>query len=186
MNWSTAGVLNPWTTVFVGGAGSDKWLQIGGKEFPFGVGLTTMNIVYPLNSGPLSQTNTQNAFMKPAGYLRVAPQNPKMGLNTVGGPTGSPYDDWLFEGSYLISGDSGPISLRFIANITDVARMHTNFCELLACDIALGVCQTITQSDAKLNSIRMSKRDALDNALVDGIENGWVDPPQDDLIAVRL
>jgi hypothetical protein len=145
-----------------------------------------MNIVYPLSSGPSTQPSSNNAFMKPAGYLRVAPQNPKSGLNNLGGPTGSPYDDWLFEGSYLISSDSGPIPLRFIANITDVARMHTNFCELLACDIALAVCQTITQSDAKLNSIRISKRDALDNALVDGIENGWTDPPMDDLIAVRL
>jgi hypothetical protein len=164
----------------------DPRLQIGGREFPFGVGLTTLNIVYPLNSGPLSQTNTRNAFMKPAGYLRIAPQNPKMGLNMVGGPTGSPYDDWLFEGRFLISGASGPLPLRFVANITDVARMHTNFYELLACDIALAVCTTITQSDAKLQSIRVAKRDALDNALVDGIENGWVDPPVDDLIAVRL
>jgi hypothetical protein len=186
VHWSTAGVLNPWTTVFVGGAGSDKWLQLGGKEFPFGVGLTTLNIVYPLNSGPSSQLSTRNSYMKPAGYLRIAPQNPKSGLQSLGGPTGNSYDDWLFEGRFLISGESGPLPLRFIANVTDVALMHTNFCELLACDIALAVCQTITQSDAKLNSIRQSKRDALDNALVDGIENGWVDPPEDDLIAVRL
>jgi hypothetical protein len=77
IHWTNTGVLVPWTTVFVGGAGSDKWLQIGGLEFPMGVGLTTLNIVYPAGAGPSSQLNSNNVFLLPAGYLRSAPQNPK-------------------------------------------------------------------------------------------------------------
>ena len=59
VHWTNTGVLNPWTTVFVGGTGSDKWLLIGGSAFPSGVGLATLNIVYPLSSGPASQSDQQ-------------------------------------------------------------------------------------------------------------------------------
>src|SRR5260221_165945 len=50
-SWTNTGVLNPWTTVFVGGAGSDKWLEIGGKGIPPRVGPTPPKTAFPPGSG---------------------------------------------------------------------------------------------------------------------------------------
>jgi hypothetical protein len=175
-----------WTITFVGGAGSDKWLQIGGAEFPFGVGLTTLNIVYPAGAGPSWQSTSRNVFLKPAGYLRLAPQNPKPGINPLGGPSGVGYDDWEMEGEYLVSSDCGPITLRFVADFTDVARMDANFCEGVAARIALAVIDTMTQSAAQMQVVQgVFKKWESDALTIDGIESGYVDPPDDDFITVR-
>ncbi len=185
-HWTNTGVLSPWTTVFVGGTGSDKWLLIGGTAFPNGVGLTTLNIVYPQGTGPSSQSTANNAFRLPAGYLRLAPQNPKPGMGPNGGPAGVNYSDWLIEGEYLISHDLGPIPLRFIANVSDVRRMHTMFCEGLAARIGLEVCEPITQSSAKVGTIgKIYDRWISEAGMVDAIEDGYEDPPEDELISVR-
>jgi hypothetical protein len=185
--WTNTGVLNPWTTVFIGGVGSDKWLQIGGAEFPSGVALTTLNLVYPLGTGPSTDASTRNAFLLPAGFLRRAPQNPKPGLNLLGGPTGSTYDDWLLEREYIITSDTGPIPLRFVADMQDVTRMDPMFCEGLAARIGLSVCEPLTQSSAKLQMIGKIYTEWMTQArTVNAIEDEYDDPPDDDLITVRL
>jgi hypothetical protein len=177
-----------WTTSFVGGAGSIKWLQIGGAEFPFGVGLKTLNIIYPLGSGPSTQTVTRNVFKLPAGFLREASQNPKSGVTTwLGGPSGITYNDWVLENGYLLTSDGGPIPYRFGANVTDVTRMDPMFCEALAARVAFEVCETITQSTAKLSAIARTYDEWRDNAVVvNAIEQGTDQPPDDDYVTCRL
>jgi hypothetical protein len=187
VNWTATGILNPWTTVFVGGAGSDKWLQIGGTEFPSGVGLTTLNIVYPLGSGPWWQASTKNAFYLPASFLCIAPQNPKAGLSVVGGPIDPGYNDWLIESGFLISAETGPIVLRFVGDVTDVRKMHSMFCEGLAARVGFEVCEVLTQSTAKLGAIsKIYDRWISEAGTVDAIEQGYTDVPEDDLVTVRL
>ena len=187
VHWTNTGVLNPWTTVFVGGTGSDKWLLIGGVGFPNGVALQTLNLIYPIGAGPAWQQTTRNVFVLPAGYLRKANQNPKSGLNWLGGPSGVTYSDWLVENGFLISGYVGPIGLRFVANITDVSRMDTMFCEGLAARIALEVCEPVTQSSAKLGVIaKIYDKWITDAGVVDAIESDFEDSPDDDYITVRL
>jgi len=147
----------------------------------------TLNIVYPVGAGPSSQSTTKNVYRVPAGYLRQTSQNPKPGINNLGGPSGSGYLDWLVEGKYLISSDVGPIPFRFIANITDVARMHTMFCEGLAARIGLEVCETLTQSTTKLGTIaKIYDRWISEAGMVDAIEDGYTDPPDDELISCRI
>lgn len=175
-----------WTTTFTGGSGSVNWLEIGGSDFPSGVALSTLNIVYPLGAGPAPDTFSKNAFLLPAGFLRRAPQNPKTGLIPLGGPSGTYYDDWTIEGRFLISAETGPIPLRFVANITDVSKMNTVFCEGLALRVGIEVCQSLTQSEAKLAVIE-KKYELWENRAktIDGIEDGWVEPPDDEFISVR-
>jgi len=186
VHWTSTGVLNPWTTVFVGGTGSDKWLLIGGTGSPSGVALTTLNIVYPIGVGPSSQSTTLNAYRLPCNFLRLCAQNPKTGLNNLGGPSGNPYNDWLVEGDYLISCDVGPIPLRFVANFTDVSRMKAMFCEALAARVALEVCETVTQSTAKLGVIaKVYDRWITRAGVANILEDGFVDQSEDDLISVR-
>jgi hypothetical protein len=186
-HWTNTGVLNPWSTVFIAGSGSDKWLQIGGTGFPAGVTLTKLNIIYPLTAGPPTQSTSKNAFLLPAGYLRKAPQNPKPGISPLGGPSGVVYDDWLIENGFLVSAQTGPITLRFVANFTDVSRMHTTFCEGLAARIALAICDAITQDKGQLELVaKIFKQWESDAITIDGIENDYTDPPDDDYVTVRL
>ncbi len=186
-HWTNTGVLAPWTTVFVGGAGSVKWLEIGGAEFPNGVALTTLNITYPLGSGPSSQSETRNVFRKPAGYLRHAAQDPKAGSTSyLGAPTNSLYNDWLFEGKYIVTACSGVIVLRFVADVQDVSEMKSMFCEGLAARIATEVCEPLTQSTAKLGAIaQVYNKVIIEARTVNAIEAGAEEPPLDDWLAVR-
>jgi hypothetical protein len=186
VHWTNTGILNPWTTVFVGGSGSLNWLLIGGSGFPAGVGLTTLNIVYPVGAGPCSDPTTNNVYRLPSGYLRLAPQNPKPGIPALGGPSGIGYSDWLVESDYLITADSS-VTLRFVADITDVSRMHTMFCEGLAARIGLEVCESVTQSTAKLTTIaKIYDRWISDAGEVDAVEDGFTDAPDDDYVTVRF
>lgn len=186
VHWLNTGVLNPWTTVFVGGSGSVNWLQIGGTEFPSGVTLSRLNVAYPTGSGPSSQPSTKNIYVLPASYLRLAPQNPKPGFEWLGGPVGKAYNDWLIESMFLISSETGPITLRFCANITDVSRMHAMFCEGLAAKIGVEVCETLTQSSAKVQMLAAKYKEYMGRAkIVDAIEEGYDEQPDDTFIAVR-
>lgn len=185
VHW-TPGGLNPWTTVFVGGSGSLNWLEIGGVDFPGGVALTTLNIVYPIGTGPSTQSSTMNVFMLPASFLRPAPLNPKLPQAFLGGPSGVRYDDRTYENGYLCTSDGGPVTLRFVANITDVRAFDTMFCEGLAARIALEVVETLTQSGAKLQAIAGEYQKFMSEArLVNSIEDAWIDQPDDDYISVR-
>lgn len=185
-HWQSTGVLNPWTTVFIGGTGSLNWLQIGGAEFPAGVSLSPLAIVYPLGSGPSWQSSTKNAFKLPASYLRKAPQNPKPGVNNLGGPSGSWSNDWELESGFIVSSDAGPIVLRFVADVSDVTLMDDMFCEGLAARVALEVCEPLTQSSDKLKTIAALYKQAISDArTANGIETGTVDPPEDDYLLCR-
>jgi hypothetical protein len=186
-NWTNTGVLSPWTTAFTGGTGSLKWLQIGGAEFPNGVTLATLTNVYPIGSGPASQSGTLNVYRMPAGFLRFAPQDPKAGSsNALGAPTNRLYEDWNPESDFMVSADAGPIRLRFVADVTDVRKMDDMFCETLGARIGLEVCEPLTQSREKIVTIagkyKQSERDAI---AINGIETGPVEPALDDFLACR-
>lgn len=187
VNWQNSGVLNPWTTVFVGGSGSSKWLQIGGAEFPMGVTVAPLNIIYPIGTGPYSQSSTQNVYRLPNGYLRTAPQYPKIGAATaLGGPSGITYNDWTFEGDYIVSSDVGPIMFRFVADVTDVSKFDDMFCEGMAARVALVVCEPLTQSSSKLGAIMRIYDEFMESArTANAIENGADVPPDDSYISCR-
>jgi len=187
INWTSTGTLCPWTTVFVGGSGSLNWLEIGGAEFPNGVGLATLNIQYPLGSGPSSQSDTRNVYRMPAGFLKEAPQTPKDGSATwMGAPTNSIYNDWEIENHYIVTRCNGVIILRFVADVQDVRKMKSMFCEGLAARIAEEVCEPLTQSGSKLGAITAAYAKAMSEArTVNAIEAGSEEPPLDDYLACR-
>jgi hypothetical protein len=186
-HWTNTGILNPWTTSFVGGSGSVNWLQIGGAEFPSGVTLRSPNKLYPMEIGPATQFTARHLYVLPGNYLRKAPQNPKKGIPYLGGPSGVAYDDFLIEGKFLSTGNKGPLVFRFVADITDVTKMHSMFCEGVAMRIGIEVCEILTQSGPKLQTIAAAYKKWMTEAgTVDAIEDGFVDPPDDDYISVRF
>lgn len=187
VHWTNTGVLNPWTTVFTQGAGNQQWLQVGGAASPSGVALNKLDIVYPVGSGPASQTFTRNVYRLPNGFLKRAPQNPKAGIVPwLGGPGGPWPSDWIFEGNYLVTAQASPIVLRFVADLTDVTQMSDMFCEGLACRIAESLCETLTQSTAKQAEVRISYAMVMGEArTANAIETGSEEPQEDEYITVR-
>lgn len=145
-------------------------------------------ILWPAGVGPLSEPLTKNAYVLPSGYMRRAPEDPSAGrISFMGFPTNLPATDWIFEGNLMLTMDSGPVMLRFIADVTDVLLMDDLFCEGLASRIALEVCEPLTQSNAKIQTIASEYKQFMGDARgVNAIENGAVPPPLDDYIMARF
>ncbi len=81
-----------------------------------------------------------NAFPVPVDFLRLI-KRPWIG------------QDWtieLHEGAIaILTNDSAPLDLRYIAKVTNAALFDPSFVEMLACKIAWHTCEDITQSNTK-------------------------------------
>ena len=191
LNQDNAPASSPsqWTTTFTLGGGNSLWILLGAPvDFPNGVGLTALRVIYPVGCGPLSQSWTKNVYRLPANYLRKAPQQPKAGVwSWLGAPGNLTSTDWTIEGDYMTTWNSSAIVYRFICDVEDVGKFPDMFCEALACRVALEVCEPITQSTAKLQIITQEYKKFVGDAIMqNAIEVGPVTPPLDDLIACRL
>lgn len=180
VHWTNTNVANGWSRSPTLTPSSIKWL-------PLVATLANLTFIYPIASGPSSQTTTRNVYRLPAGYLSTAPQFAKAGaVSYLGAPSGLAYTDWEYDGDYIVSADVGPIVLRFVADIVKVTAMDDMFCEGLACRVAEAVCEPLTQSSAKLASIASEYTKFMGEARTkNAIEEGWEDPPVDDYIACR-
>lgn len=158
------------------------WLRLDGAT------VTSLEFAYPLGSGPVSQPNSRNVFRLPVGFLREATQDPKAGgTSYLGAPWGLAYDDWEYENGYIISSSAGPFIYRFVCDASDVLTFDPMFAEMLACRIAIEVCERLTQSDSKLSNIASAyNKFGVEARLVNGIETGPSEPPVDDYIAARV
>jgi hypothetical protein len=175
--WITCGPVDAPTIAL---ASNINWLPI-----PATVKSTVA--AYPIGAGPVQEASTRNAFKLPNGYLREAPQDPTQGaVSYLGAPGGLTYSDWVFEGGYLTSRMSQVILLRFIADITDVRCMDDMFCEGLAARIALEICEPITQDLGKAQKCAAEYNRIMGEArIVNAIESGSDQPPEDDYISCR-
>jgi hypothetical protein len=162
--------------------------QVGQDWIHINAAVRYQRFQYPVGAGPRRQTSTRNIFRLPSGFLREAPQDPKAGATSyLGAPSGLGQDDWEFESTYITSMDQEVIVLRFVADIQDVSIMDPMFCEGLGARIGIEVCEPLTQSDAKLNTISQIYKTFMGDArAVNGIETGSVEPPLDDYISCRL
>ena len=179
VHWTNTGVLNPWTTVITRGGGSTNWLILG-------CALNEVPTQYPLGAGPSTLNTSRNAYRLPANYLRKANQNPKVPIAWLGGPSGNSDTDWQFEDDYIVTSQALPIVFRFVADFTDVKRMHSMFCYGVAARIALQIQPTVTQSGAKLADVgRAYDRFMAEARLVDAMEDDFDQQPDDEWISVR-
>lgn len=166
---------------------SSNWLAVNGTT-------ATLQIFYPLGTGPRVDQTSANAFRLPHGYLRRAPSEPKGGHYYYDGVAlGPPQEDWVFDGDYIISRDSGPLMLRFVANMVDVTDFDPMFCEALGARIAQECASRIVQPQdgwTVQDAVRQANahyRDEISQAgIVNGIESGAVSPMVDDWITVRF
>lgn len=178
--WANTNAPAAWTNVPALYPASQFWL-------PLYCGLTNLFISYPIGAGPSENATSKNAYYLPNGYLRLAPQNPKQGSTSfLGAPSAAPYNDWEFEGPFLITTDLPLIILRFVADVTSVTAMDDMFCEGLSCRVAMAVAEPLTQSTAKLGAVGSLYKMFMGEArLVNAIEEGATEPPEDDYISCR-
>lgn len=176
-----------------GGMSGQHWLDLGGKggvepnPEVYGVTLKSLVLPYPLGTGPSSDNNTKNVYRLPYGFLREAPQDPKAGSSSyLGAPSGLSYNDWTFGGDYFTSVDGDLIVFRFVADIEAVPEMDQMFCEGFACRLAMELAEPLTQSTEKLTVIGQVYTKFMSEArIVNGIETGSTEPPEDDYITCR-
>ena len=86
-----------------------------------------------------------NAFQLPSDCLRILPPYPEDNLNDL---------DWQIEGRKLLTDETAPLYLRYIARIEDPNAMAPSFREALACRIALELAEQLTQSNTKKEGLR--------------------------------
>ncbi len=141
---------------------------------PVGVGMTWNGLaqgIYPL----------------PNGFLRLGAPDPRSaGVSVLPVSGGVPSTDWSLESNYIVTSSTTPLFLRFVANISDVSAMDPLFCEGLAARVAYEVCETLTQSNIKLQAIASAyQRFMRDARLVNLIEIGSSEPEEDEYELTR-
>lgn len=176
VHWATLPVANQPDT-----RAGQNWLKLDAA-------VQAINFVYPVGAGPAFQPENYNVYFLPYGFLRQAPQNPKAGaVSFLGGPSGNQYPDWVFNGQFILTRQAPLILLRFAADIANVQDMDTMFCEGLSCRVAMEICEALTQSTAKLQSIGSEYKQFMGDArAVNGIEQGPTEPYEDDFISCRI
>lgn len=180
-HWTATGNPNAWAKLPEQYQSSTKWM-------PLFASVRSLNLQYPIGCGPVSQSSTRNVYKLPHGFLREAPQNPKAGnVSYLGAPGADHYRDWVFENGYICTADSTPFVYRFVADITDVTKMDDMFCEGLAARMAFETCEKLTQASDKKKLIGAAYTQWMTEARrVNAIEQGPVEPPEDDYIACRV
>jgi hypothetical protein len=145
------------------------------------------NIQYPIGAGPFSDLSTRNVYQLPNGYLKTAPQAPKAGSTLyLGAPGGLSYTDWEFNGNYIVTMSTGVIVFRFAADIQDPTQMDAMFVEGFSACIGMEVEEPIKQSTSKLTVLAGEYKIAMSEArIVNGIEQGPTEPPEDNYIQCR-
>lgn len=145
------------------------------------------NFIYPIGAGPLSDIQTLNVFKLPYGFVRVAPQAPKQGSYMfLGAPSALAYSDWNFESNYFTSVQAGPIPFRFAAAVSDPNEFDPMFIDGFSARLAFELCERLTQSSAKKAELGGTYNKFMSEArIVNGIETGPVEAPEDTYLTVR-
>jgi hypothetical protein len=179
--WVKTTVQVPWISNFQTSASNQGWLALDAT-------LDNLNIQYPAGAGPAYQMQTRNVFVLPAGFLRMAPEDPKQGsVSFLGAPTGIQYRDWNLDGNFIISREAYPIMVRFVADITQVWKMDDMFCEGLGCRIGEEICEELTQKASLTSNIQGKYKQFMTEArTVNGIEEQPTEPYEDDYITTRI
>lgn len=117
------------------------------------------------------------SFTVPTDCLRVLPPYPEANWNSL---------DWQIEGKKIYTDDGAPLQIRYASDVTDPNAMDPLFREALACRLGLELCEELTQSNSKKESIRADYTAALREARrINAIEKIAEVPPEDTWVTVR-
>jgi len=93
--------------------------------------------------------------------------------------------EYQIEGRFILA-DEDTLYLRYISRITDTSKYDGLFIECLASRLAVEMCESLTQSNAKKNIFIQEYQELLSRAkYVDAVENPPVTFEEDTWIEVR-
>jgi len=119
-----------------------------------------------------------NSFPLPSDFVRLLPPYPEMNVNDL---------DWQIEGKAIYTYDDAPLNVRYIYDVTDPNEMDMLFREALATELAIELCEELTQSNTKKAGLKDDYKDIIKEAKrTNGIENVGQEPPDDPFITVRF
>lgn len=81
-----------------------------------------------------------NSFTLPSDFLRLLSPYPEDNLSSR---------DWLVEGRAIVTDESAPLYIRYMADVSDPNTMDPLFRDALAARMAMEMCEEITQSNTK-------------------------------------
>ena len=144
---------------------------------------TATSIVFPFPTAYENDgTTTRKIYRLPANFIRMAPQDPKdPGVARQNVAAGMQYNDWEIEAGNLITDDTAGFVLRFVADQADVASMDPLLCEVWAVELALELCEPLTQSPQKRQDLMESYTRYMNTAkFTNAIEAGTTEdePPE--------
>lgn len=94
--------------------------------------------------------------------------------------------DWQIEGRKILTDEDAPLNLRYTAKVTDPNDMDVLFRESLATKLALELCEEITQSNSKKESLRQDYKEIIREAKrSNAIERPASQPPEDTWVTIR-
>ena len=119
-----------------------------------------------------------SAYTLPSDCLRLLPSYPEDNSLT---------EDYQIEGRKIYSDYSSPLYIRYIYRVTDVNEMDVLFQEALATKMAFEMCEQITQSNSKKESLREDFKSIIQEAKkLNAFENVASEPPEDEWNTVRI
>ena len=115
-----------------------------------------------------------NSFTLPADYIRI--------LQTPDDVT-----DWQVENGKILTNDSAPLNVRYVARIDDTTLYDPNFIEAVASKLAYELCEEVTQSNSKLANLAADYKATISEAgRLNAFEKYPESPPTDDWLTARL
>lgn len=79
------------------------------------------------------------------------------------------------EGQKILTDLDAPLDIRYMASITDTGTWDSTFCEVMACRLAMEMCEQLTQSNTKFQLLQAAYKDAV---RVAQRANAFENPPQ--------
>jgi len=118
-----------------------------------------------------------NSYPLPSDYVRLLPNDDGYNYNSL---------DWQIEEGNIITDDSAPLNIRYVYDLTDPQIMDPLFREALSSRLALELCEELTQSNQKKESLRQDYKESIREARrVNAILNVAAKPPESEWITIR-
>lgn len=126
-------------------------------------------------------------YQLPADCLRVDMVDDRFPDVVMDNYVNAEYVDWVLENGLILTDIAAPLSLRYLAQITDPTLFDPNFREALSCRIAAEICEDLTQSMPK-REMAWKEYDRAIRAAIKGnaIERLPMQPPDNSWIISRI
>jgi len=115
-----------------------------------------------------------NSFQLPVDFLKLIPPYVEDDWNSR---------DWIIEGRKILTDDASPLEIRYIKKETDPQQMDPLFREALSCKLAMELCEELTQSNQKLQALRVlyddtikaaKKANAIESVPMESVTDSWI------------